>query len=123
MLKLALKLLRRDWRSGDAGLLVLALAVAVASASAIGFLVDRVERAMQSQASELIGGDIQFIDVQPAPQALLDQAAQMGMRTNQWIQFPSVVATAEDFRLSSIKVVESGWPLKGEPRVTDRPYG
>ena len=123
MLKLALKLLRRDWRSGDAGLLVLALAVAVASASAIGFLVDRVERAMQSQASELIGGDIQFIDVQPAPQALLDQAAQMGMRTNQWIQFPSVVATEEDFRLSSIKVVESGWPLKGEPRVTDRPYG
>ena len=43
MLKLAMQLLRRDWRSGDAGLLV-ALAVAVASASAIGFLVDRVEQ-------------------------------------------------------------------------------
>ena len=123
MLKLALKLLRRDWRSGDAGLLVLALAVAVASASAIGFLVDRVERAMQSQAAELIGGDLQFIDVKPASDTVLQRAQVLGLATNQWIQFPSVVATDADFRLSSIKVVEPGWPLKGEPRVTDRPYG
>ena len=61
MLKLALQLLRRDWRSGDAGLLVLALAVAVASASAIGFLVDRVERAMQSQQLNLLAGICSFV--------------------------------------------------------------
>ena len=123
MLKLALQLLRRDWRSGDAGLLVLALAVAVASASAIGFLVDRVERAMQSQAAELIGGDLQFRDVEIPDQRWLDRAAELGLRTNQWVQFPSVVASADDFRLSAVKVVQEGWPLKGEPRVTDQPFG
>lgn len=123
MLKLAMQLLRRDWRSGDAGLLVLALAVAVASASAIGFLVDRVERAMQSQAAELIGGDLQFRDVEIPDQRWLDRAAELGLRTNQWVQFPSVVASADDFRLSAVKVVQEGWPLKGEPRVTDQPFG
>ena len=123
MLKLALQLLRRDWRSGDAGLLVLALAVAVASASAIGFLVDRVERAMQSQAAELIGGDLQFRDVEIPDQRWLDRASELGLKTNQWVQFPSVVASADDFRLSAVKVVQEGWPLKGEPRVTDQPFG
>ncbi len=123
MFKLAIKLLRRDWRSGDAGLLVLALAVAVASASAIGFLVDRVERAMQSQAAELIGGDIKLRDVEAIKPEVIQRADELGLRTTQWIQFPSVVASEEDFRLSAVKVVEPGWPLKGEPRITDQPYG
>ena len=123
MFKLAMKLLRRDWRSGDAGLLVLALAVAVASASAIGFLVDRVERAMQSQAAELIGGDIQLRDVEAIRPEVLQRAQELGLRTNEWIQFPSVVASQDDFRLSAVKVVQPGWPLKGEPRITDQPYG
>ncbi|WP_420550842.1 ABC transporter permease [Litorivicinus lipolyticus] len=123
MLALALKLLRRDWRSGDAGLLVLALSVAVASASAIGFLVDRVERAMQSQAAELIGGDLMLRDTDAVSDDILNQAAALGLATNRWIQFPSVVASVEDFRLSSVKVVQPGWPLKGEPRIADEPYG
>ena len=105
MLKLAMQLLRRDWRSGDAGLLVLALAVAVSSASAIGFLVDRVERAMQCQAAELIGGDLQFRDVE-----IPDRAGWIGPPS--WGRNQSVGSVPSGgqcrHRLSAVKVVKRG---------------
>lgn len=47
--RLALRLLRRDWRSGELYLLAAALALTVAAMSAVAFFGDRVERGMQRQ--------------------------------------------------------------------------
>ena len=51
--QLGLRLLAREWRSGELGVLLLALAVAVAALSGVGLLVDRVNRAMLLQAITL----------------------------------------------------------------------
>ncbi len=41
-LQLALRMLAREWRSGELGVLLLALTVAVAALTAVGFLVNRI---------------------------------------------------------------------------------
>src|SRR5258705_13344931 len=57
MLRMAMRLLRREWRSGELAVLLVSLAVAVAALTGVGFLVDRIGRAVQAQASEVLAAD------------------------------------------------------------------
>jgi putative ABC transport system permease protein len=45
-LRLALRLLARDWRAGELRLLAAAVVIAVGAVTAIGFFSDRLNRAM-----------------------------------------------------------------------------
>jgi predicted lysophospholipase L1 biosynthesis ABC-type transport system permease subunit len=58
---IGLRLLRRDWRSGELSLLGAALVLAVAAITAVGFFTDRIERAMERQGSELIAADLVLV--------------------------------------------------------------
>jgi putative ABC transport system permease protein len=53
-LKLALRFLRRDSRSGELTLLMLALIIAVASSTAISLFANRMNRTMNFQAAEFL---------------------------------------------------------------------
>src|SRR3569832_2483802 len=55
--RLALRLLRRDWRSGELRVLMLAVVIAVASVSSVGFFTDRIAQALAQQANTLLSGD------------------------------------------------------------------
>ena len=51
-IRLSIRMLSREWRSGELGVLLLALAIAVAALTGVGFLVSRISAAvaMRSQA-------------------------------------------------------------------------
>src|SRR5204863_334667 len=53
-LRLALRTLAREWRSGELGVLLLALTVAVAALTGVGFLVSRISAAVALQASTVL---------------------------------------------------------------------
>ena len=53
-LKLAVRAFLRDLRSGELRILGLALCVAVASVTAVGFFTDRIGRAMEHQAADVL---------------------------------------------------------------------
>ena len=55
VLGFAIKQTWRDLRAGDLRLLVLAVIVAVAAISSVGFLSDRVSRALERDASRMLG--------------------------------------------------------------------
>ena len=57
-LKLALRMLKRNWSAGESRVLLFALFIAVASVTTVGFFADRVEQALKLQANELIGADL-----------------------------------------------------------------
>ena len=45
-LQLAMRMLGREWRSGELGVLLLALTVAVSALTGVGFLVNRIGQAV-----------------------------------------------------------------------------
>ena len=57
-LAFAWRLLRRDWRTGELRLLAVSLLVAVTAVTAVLFFTDRVQRAMELQAAELLAADL-----------------------------------------------------------------
>ena len=118
MWPLVFKLFIRDWRSGELKVLIAALLVAVSAVSSINFFSSRVEIAMQEEASRFIGADLQLSGPREAEAAWLEHASGMGLETAKTLVFPSVASTENAFQLSSIRAIDSVYPLKGTLNLT-----
>ncbi|QPK63482.1 ABC transporter permease [Methylomonas sp. LL1] len=111
--RLALRLLKRDGRSGELTLLVLALLIAVASSTTISLFADRLQRTFTLQAAEFLAGDLVLAGSAPIERNWLDRAASLGLSQSQTTEFSSVLLENEQMLLASIKAASLGYPLRG----------
>lgn len=114
---LALKLLKRDGRSGELTLLALALVIAVASSTTISLFADRLQRTLTLQAADFLAGDMVISSPSPIDANWLSQAATLGLRQSQTTEFGSVLLENEQMLLASIKAVSDAYPLRGFLKV------
>lgn len=110
---LSLKLLRRDWRSGELTVLLSALILAVTALTTLYFYTDRIGRGLEQQAVQLLGGDLVVRTPNIQPRTWLEQAQKLELRTAQIYLFPSMVIANQRLQLASIKAVTSTYPLYG----------
>ncbi len=120
-LRLAFRMMLRDLRAGELHLLGLAIVIAVASLTSVGFLADRVGRALDREANQLLGGDLLLRADRPWPASFADEARGRGLQTAQTVLFTSMASTAETAALGGVKVVEDGYPLRGAIRIAPGP--
>lgn len=117
----ALRMTRRDWRAGELRFLLAALAVAVAALSAVGFFVDRMNAALERDATELLGADLLVRSDYPLREAWRAEALASGLTSADVVSFPSMATTGraetEDTRLVAVKAVSSAYPLRGDLRL------
>ena len=117
----ALRMTRRDWRAGELRFLLAALAVAVAALSAVGFFVDRMNAALERDATELLGADLLVRSDYPLREAWRAEALARGLTSADVVSFPSMATTGraatEDTRLVAVKAVSSAYPLRGDLRL------
>ncbi len=114
LLRNALRMLWRDWRSGELTILCLSLLIAITSMTAVGFFTDRIERGMQQQAAELLGADLVVASSRDDLDALAAAARAAGLSTTRVVQFRSVVIAADQPRLVEVKAVAEHYPLRGK---------
>ena len=117
VLRASFRSLRRDWRSGELRVIGLALMIAVAAVTAVGFFTDRVDRAMRSQASELLAADLVVEAPDPVRAALREEVARRGLDTADTVSFPSVVLHRDLSSLVEVKAVSETYPLRGRMRI------
>ena len=85
-MKLALRLLGRDWRAGELTLIFSALVVAVAAITTVSFFTDRVRQALTTQASQLLAADLVLISDHPIPALFANRASAAGLTlTSRWL--------------------------------------
>jgi putative ABC transport system permease protein len=116
-LRLALRMLLRDWRAGELTVLGIALMLAVASLTCVGFLTDRVEQALKRESHQLLGGDLLLTADHPWPDTLRREALARGLRIAESATFPSMVSVGKESQLAEIKAVTPGYPLRGSLRT------
>lgn len=120
-LRLAFRMMLRDLRAGELHLLGLAIVIAVASLTSVGFLADRVGRALDREANQLLGGDLLLRADRPWPAGFADEAGERGLRTAETVLFTSMASTEDAAVLAGVKVVEDGYPLRGAIRIAPGP--
>jgi len=119
-LRLMLRMLARDLRAGEVTVLFLALVLAVAALTSVGFLADRVQRAVEREAHQLLGGDLLLTADHPWSDAFRDAARRHGLRVAESANLLSMVSTEDGVQLTEIKAVSEGYPLRGAMRIAPR---
>jgi len=119
----ALRSFGRELRSGEVLVLLAAIALAVGALTAVGFLTDRIGKAVARQANEVLAADLRLRSQEPVPEEWRDLAHDYGLRTAETMSFPSVVFRGDESALASIKVVSDQYPLRGNVRVSDALFG
>ena len=119
----ALRSFGRELRSGEVLVLLAAVGLAVAALTAVGFLTDRIGKAVARQANEVLAADLRLRSQAPVPDEWRELAADYDLQVADTMSFPSVVFHGDENALSSIKVVSDGYPLRGAVRVADTMFG
>ena len=121
--RLALRMLRRDWRAGELRILVLAVVVAVGAVTSVNVFTDRIEQALERQANTLLGGDLVVNASQPLPEYFMADADRLGLMSTRAQEFPSMVMAGGESQLVALKAVAEGYPLRGRMRVAEQRFG
>jgi len=119
---LSMRMLSREWRSGELGVLLLALTVAVAALTGVGFLVSRISAAVTLQASQVLAADIRLESPKPVDEADMAAARQAGLRSASATSLVTVVFEGDQSQLTDIDAVTDGYPLRGTVMVADQPF-
>ena len=124
-LRIGLRSLWRDLRSGELRLLMVAVTLAVAALTAVGFFADRLQGGLQRDARQLLGGDAVVSSDKTTPQAFIDKARSLGLQSSTTVGFPTMGRASESqggaSKLVALKVVQAGYPLRGRLTVAHAP--
>jgi putative ABC transport system permease protein len=119
----ALRSFGRELRSGEMIVLLAAVSLAVAALTAVGFLTDRIGKAVARQANEVLAADLRLRSQAPVPDEWRELAADYDLQTADTMRFPSVVFHGDDNALSSILAVTDNYPLRGAVRTAPALFG
>jgi putative ABC transport system permease protein len=122
-LRFALRSFGREIRSGEVLVLLGAVALAVAALTAVGFLTDRIGKAVARQANEVLAADLRLRSQEPIPDNWRERAHDFGLETAETNTFPSVVFAGDLSALATIKAVSDNYPLRGSVRIADTLFG
>ncbi len=120
--RFALRMLSREWRGGELGVLLLALTVAVGAISGVGFLVSRIGAAVTLQASSVLAADLRVDSAQPIAPAVFAAAARHGLRSARTVGMLSVVFAGQRSQLTDLYAVTAGYPLRGRVLTAGAPF-
>ncbi len=119
----ALRSFGRELRSGEVLVLLAAVALAVAALTAVGFLTDRIGKAVARQANEVLAADLRLRSQEAIPDSWRERAEEYKLQTAETNTFPSVVFAGDLSALATIKAVSATYPLRGSVRVSDTLFG
>ena len=118
MLSSFLRAIQRDLRSSELLALLVALTLSVAALSSVSFLADRMQRAFQYDARQLLAADLLLVSDQPLPERFIQEAKVRQLSFAQTIVFPSMATVGSQSKLASLKSVSSAYPLRGSLQVS-----
>jgi putative ABC transport system permease protein len=119
----ATRMLARDWRGGELGVLLMALVLAVGVVSGISAFTTRLQNSLEQESHRFLAADTVVSSGRALPQAWLQEAQSRGLQQAQTLLFPSMVYAGDSaMSLASVKAVSDGYPLRGELTYSAEPF-
>jgi len=121
---LGLRMLGREWKSGELGILLIALTVAVGALTGVGFLVNRISQSVALQANEVLAADLRLESGSAPLDTVYEvEARRRGLATARSTSVLSVVFRDERTQLTNVRAVSAEYPLRGTVGVADEAFG
>ena len=87
---LSLRMLLRNWRGGELGLILWALVLAVAVVTSVSLLAERIERALTNESSSFLASDLVVQSSKVTNADWLLEAQSKKISTAQMLSFSSI---------------------------------
>ena len=118
------KMLARDWRGGELGVLIAALILAVGVVSGISAFATRLQSALELESHRFLAADRVVRSGTAIDPENWQMADQLGLAQARTLQFPTMLsAGGEAMALVSVKAVSDSYPLRGELTFSAEPFG
>jgi putative ABC transport system permease protein len=117
MLRLALRMLARDWRAGELRVLALAIVVAAGSVASVAFFADRVWQVLTREAHQVLGADVLLTADHPWNPQMDEEMGRRGLSRAESVLFVSMARAGDQALLAAVKAVTPGYPLRGKLRA------
>ncbi|CAM0553981.1 FtsX-like permease family protein [Vreelandella titanicae] len=111
--RLAMRSLKRDLRAADVRALFIALVLAVAASTMIAFFLDRLERGLERQAGQMLGGDLVLEQRDPFSEELRERLENAGFVLSDQVDLVSMISREGRFQPASLKAVDEVYPHYG----------
>ncbi len=121
--KFSITSLKRDWASGELRLIGLSVIIAVGCLTSVSFFTDRVHRATEQQATELLAADLVLLSPYKIKQDVINLATDSNLIVSLNESFRSVVAKDDKLELAEVKAVDSHYPIHGHLKISDNLFG
>ena len=120
----ATRMLARDWRGGELGILAMALVLAVGVVSGISAFTSRLQGALELESHRFLAADLVVRSSREMPANWLQEGTAGGLKVATTLAFPSMVySTSDAMQLVSVKAVSAAYPLRGELTFSSEPFG
>ncbi len=119
---LSLKLLWRNWRSGEIKILTLALLLAIVVTTAINVFAERLEASLLKNSHSFLAADRLLESSSSIPDEWSKQAHQLGIEQGFTARFSSVAYSETQSGLVAIKAVSNNYPLLGDLLTSTDPF-
>jgi putative ABC transport system permease protein len=118
------KMLLREWRGGELGILVAALVVAVAIVTGISAFTTRLQSSLEQESHRFLAADRVVKSGSELPLGWWTRAQNTELASARTLTFPSMVyAGDEAMQLASIKAVSETYPLRGALTFSEQAFG
>ena len=113
---LAIRIFLREIKSGQMIIMLMSLIVAIGILSSIALFSDRLQKSLDSESRELLGGDLKFESSYELDELLIPK---VDFDYSKSYVFGSVLSFEDEFRLATVKSVDSFYPLEGEIELSN----
>lgn len=119
----SLKMLARDWRGGELGVLLAALVIAVAVVSGISSFASRLQNSLEQESHRFLAADRVVSSGRALSEEYRLEAERRELNDALTLSFPSMIYAGEDdMVLVSVKAVSDAYPLRGDLVVSAEPF-
>ena len=115
-MKLAINLLRTDWRSGELQLLFAAVFLAVTIVTGLTAFSERLQIMLVGESSQFLAADRALKSPRPIEVDWLAKAEELSLQQAQHLRFQSMLYADDEPLLVSVKAATDSYPLIGKIR-------
>ena len=119
LLNLSFKIFLRELKSGYLTSILISLVLAITIVSGISLFTDRLEKALNTETEEFLGGNLKFESNQNSVKDKIETQDFGPINYMEMVLFASVIFSDEEMQLSSVKAVDNNYPLIGELELKD----
>ncbi|MFO1258300.1 MAG: hypothetical protein U1E78_07845 [Gammaproteobacteria bacterium] len=117
VLKISFKMFYRELNSTPVILWMISLFCAACICTTLIGMVETLKSNLSRNTAELAGGDLIISSDRPLPDIFLKTADNLKIESSESIRFFSMIESKNEFRLASVRAVDSFYPLYGQLEI------